>query len=145
MCEGTTKTIANLVQCKDKSLVVTLMNTSKQTGVADCGLYALAAATCLLHNEDPTAVVFNQEELRTHFYQSLEKGKISLFPVKKTRRVSRICKKEELPIYCYCCMPEHGFMVHCKKCDDWFHTECIKEKVPEDTEEWDFVCSNCVQ
>jgi len=84
VCEGTMKTIANLVQCKDKVLIVNLMNsnTTKQTGVADCGLYALAVATCLLHNQDPTSVVFNQEELRTHFCQSLEKGKVSLFPVK---------------------------------------------------------------
>jgi len=81
------------------------MNTAKQTGVADCGLYALAVATCLLHNQDPTSVVFNQEELRTHFCQSLKKGKASLFPVKKMRRVSRICKKEQVSVYCYCRMP----------------------------------------
>jgi len=74
VCEGTMKTIANLVQCKDKVLTVNLMNTAEQTGVVDCGLYALAVATCLLHNQDPTSVVFNQEELRTHFCQSLEKG-----------------------------------------------------------------------
>jgi len=34
-------------------------------------------------------------------------------------------------------------MVHCRVCDDWFHTKCIKEKVPEDTEQWDFTSSNC--
>ena len=56
-------------------LTVNLMNTAEQTGVADCGLYALAVATCLLHNQDPTSVVFNQEELRTHFCQSLDKRK----------------------------------------------------------------------
>ena len=143
VCEGTMKTIANLVQCKDKVLTVNLMNTAKQTGVADCGLDALAVATCLLHIQDPTSVVFNQEELRTHFCQSLEKGKASLFPVKKMRRVSRICKKEQVSVYCYCRMPEGlGMMVNCRVCEDWFHTKCIKEKVPEDTEQWDFTCSN---
>jgi len=85
------KTIANLVQCKEKGLTVNLMNTAKQTGVADCGLYVLAVATCLLHNQDPTSVVFNQEELRTHFCQSLEKGKASLFPVKKMRKNKSLC------------------------------------------------------
>ena len=46
VCKNTMKTIANLVQCKDKALAVHLLNTSKQTGAADGGLYALAFATC---------------------------------------------------------------------------------------------------
>ena len=114
VCEGTMKTIANLVQCKDKVLTVNLMNTTKQTGVADCGLYALAVY-CTIKIRP---LWYSTKRSCEHISVSPLK-KASLFPVKKMRRVSRICKKEQISVYCYCRMPEGlGMMVHCRVWDD---------------------------
>ena len=137
----TMKTIANLAQCKNDSFTVNLMNIKNQTGIADCALYAMAVATCLILKDDPTTVVFHQDELRTHVCQCLEKGTITLFPMKKKRRhVSRVCRTETLSVYCYCRMPDHGqLMVHCSQCDDWFH-RCL-QKIPDD--DIDFICNIC--
>ncbi len=140
--KDTMKTIANLVQCKNDSFTVNLMNLKNQTGIADCALYAMAVATCLILKDDPTTAVFHQDELRTHLCQCLEKGTITLFPVtKKRRHVSRVCRAETLSVYCYCRMPDHGqLMVHCSQCGDWFHHQCL-QKIPDD--DIDFICNIC--
>ena len=114
------RTISNLIRCKEKSFTVKLMNTTKQSGAADCGLYAVAVASCLALEEDPTTIVFNQQELRSHFSHVLEKGEVKLFPVKQRRRPeSKVCGTETVSVYCYCCMPDHGkLMVECSTCSD---------------------------
>lgn len=84
--EKTLELIARLVKTKEKSFNVSVMNVNKQTGSVDCGLYAIAAVTCMLFNEDPTGFVFDQKELRLHFVKILETKSISSFPVLKTRR-----------------------------------------------------------
>ena len=48
------------------------MNVQKQTGTSDCGLFTIAAVTCLLFDGDSTAIVFNQKELHLHFTKILE-------------------------------------------------------------------------
>ena len=39
--------------------------------------------TSLVHNIDPITIIFRQEEMRAHYTQCLEQGKIESFPVKK--------------------------------------------------------------
>ena len=146
VCEDTMRTISNLIRCKEKSFTVKLMNTTKQSGAADCGLYAVAVASCLALEEDPTTIVFNQQELRSHFSHVLEKGEVKLFPVKQRRRPeSKVCGTETVSVYCYCRMPDHGkLMVECSTCSDWFHEECIREEIPaQSRDEWSFMCTSC--
>ena len=59
------ETIANLIKCKEKSFAVQIMNIRKQSGAADCSLYA---------------IVFDQNELRTHYAMTMETRKLELFP-----------------------------------------------------------------
>ncbi len=121
------------------------MNVSKQTGrlSVDCGLFAMAAITCLALGADPTIVVFDLQQLRRHLIKSLETNKINLFPVIKTRRPrSKVCQVEKCTIYCTCRQADYGpKLIECKTCEKWFHLECITK--PENLEEDDSFCSAC--
>ena len=93
----TLEVIAQLVRSKDHSIKIQIMNTSKQTGAADCALYAMATITSLALDIDPLFVVFNQEELRPHLAKTLETGKVTQFPtVKRRRPATRVSKVETL-------------------------------------------------
>ena len=80
--------IAQLVQSKEQSLRIQLMNVAKQSGSVDCGLYALAILTSLLLNTDPTIIVFESDEMRPHLVQILQCGKVSMFPIRKQTKSS---------------------------------------------------------
>ena len=113
----------------------------------DCSLYAIAMATSLPFKNDPTGVVFDQTELRTHFCLCMEAGKITPFPVCKKRRPANsvYCSKECL-VYCKCRMPDYGqLMISCSQCNGWFHRECITETIADDIESWIYLCETCKQ
>ena len=78
------------------------MNIQKQSGAADCSLYAMAVATCLAF-KDPTTVIFDQNQLRTHYAMIMETGKLALSPtVKKRRPKDRLLATQEYLVYCDC-------------------------------------------
>ena len=49
-----------------------MTNVHKQTGVVACALYAMAVATCLASKSDPTSIIFEQADLRSHYCQCME-------------------------------------------------------------------------
>ena len=61
---------------------------SKQVGSSDCRLYAVAVATALAFGIDPTASIFNQDDMSSHLKKCFEKQKMDPFPVKKKSRVN---------------------------------------------------------
>lgn len=78
------------------------MNVIKQTGHQDCGLFAIAYLTSVCHGEDPTEIIYLQNEMRAHLIKCFENCKLEPFPVQKKRRHEKILTKQELEIYCYC-------------------------------------------
>ena len=54
--------------------------TNPQIGSIDCGLYAIAYATELIHGFDPAQYVFNQAHLRTHLTNCFENKNLTRFP-----------------------------------------------------------------
>ena len=80
--------ISQLIRFEGKSIPLRIMNVSKQVGITDCGLYAIANLTALiLGNVEPTSVVFDQRELRSHYLECLENQNVMDFPVLKHRRI----------------------------------------------------------
>ena len=83
------------------------VDVQKQSGLCDCGLFAVAFATCLSHGMQPESVTFKQQELRRHLYKCLENGRMQVFPVVKTRRGHSFVKSNDtVDIYCNCRMPD---------------------------------------
>ena len=58
--------------------VLTMAEMSKQEGVNDCGVFAIAAATALAFGSDPLQV--QQSRMREHLLICFERGSISPFP-----------------------------------------------------------------
>ena len=68
-------------------------------------LFALAFATSLCHEHDPTQHMYNQEDMRSHLIECYESKTMKPFPIlKKRRHGSGILKSQIIPIYCVCRM-----------------------------------------
>ena len=46
---------------------VETVNVARQKDFTDCGLYAIAYLVAIIHNRDPTKLLFNQNAMRKHF------------------------------------------------------------------------------
>ena len=142
----TQRTIAQLLHCKEKSITTHVMNVAKQSGVMDCALFAMAFTAHLAFGKDPTSVVFDQKELRSHLLAMLTSGKVSTFPVMKNRRTnSRVSRVESFDIHCHCRMPDDGdLMVLCETCNEWYHHKSIMGIESErQVNDGSWFCSKC--
>ena len=75
--DGTHKVISNIFG----SLATPhSIETPKQSGVDDCGLYAIANATSICHNQNPAVITFDQSLMRLHLTQCIDKKMIAPFP-----------------------------------------------------------------
>ena len=147
--------IASLLKTPSPSFQLQVMSCQQQQNESDCGGFALAFATALLFDFDPSRLVFNSKKLIDHLKQCFLSKKLSPFPTTalrcSIRREELICNIE---VSCSCRRPNRLFnknepqpdehMVQCDKCNVWFHRICenIDEQVFEDDElEWS--CLKC--
>jgi hypothetical protein len=72
-------------------------NVQQQQGLDDCGLFALAFATSLCYQENPSLLCYDQKSLRNHYVQCIENNKVQPFPSKSRRGSTRnVCKLIDL-------------------------------------------------
>ena len=123
-----------------KSMTIKLVNVAKQIGVVNCGLHVIATVTCLALGNDPTTVVFNNDEFWPHL--NIFKTEDFCVPYEKRRKPqSNISKEIVCNVFCYCRLPEKGEMVYCDPhCQEWFHITCIDSCIPDEN---DWFCSSC--
>ena len=50
-------------------------------GGADCGLFAIAYVTSLLHGDDPSVISYEQIKMRGHLIECFTKGKLIPFAI----------------------------------------------------------------
>ena len=127
------KQIAAMMKTTEAEIRVNVMDMQMQAGTCDCGLFSIATAAALLNGVHPGECTFNQSRMRKHLYDCLNKGKITQFPLLKSRRGGRKTKySETFSVYCDCRMPEcsERDMVECSECLEWYHTDCVQ--VPQD-------------
>ena len=67
-----------------------IMKMTKQMGSNDCGLYAIAVATSLAHQVDPTTVIFEENEMRSQFAECFMKQKNNSISNKKRELVHQV-------------------------------------------------------
>ena len=78
---ATHQSIRQVLQCPSISLKIPPVG--KQTGVVDCGLFAIAFATHLVYGRDPSELLiikFDQLQMHNHFLTSLEQKFMREFP-----------------------------------------------------------------
>ena len=123
-------------------LEVEIMKMTKQVGSNDCGLFAIAVATALAYNMDPTTLIFAQDKMRPQLADCFIKHKITEFPIKRKSRTSNPVLRTSTIYTCPICkMPEGGLvMVGCDHCDIWHHLQCVPQFDP-DVEKW--YCQAC--
>ena len=78
----------------------------------------------------------------------LEKGTISMFPIRKERRRQKrnLKKKEKIKIYCVCRMPELPTtkLIECSLCKEWFHFTCMNMDENSSVCNTIWHCTNCL-
>ena len=145
---STKETICQFMKPRCDALLFDVMNIQPQPNLNDCGLFALACATELVHGFDPVLCYFDCAAMRLHLLTCLETGHLNRFPCIKQRRVplgSRIRKSSKEPIYCICRMPNDKIkpIISCDQCMKWFHKECetLSTDVSHTGMKW--ICSGC--
>ena len=141
----TRKLIADLLQSKHRSIEVCYANVQWQSGVNDCGLFAIAFATSICSGEDPTTITFRQEDMRSHLLSCIQTSKLTGFPPRNTRRRSKPIRKENVHVFCVCRLIDDGTpMVECSSCQEWYHFSCVN--VPDHilrNKKLEWKCARC--
>ena len=75
--EGTCNIISNVF---GTSAVPCSVKIHKQSGVDDCGLFAIANATSICNGQDPAVMKFDQSLMRLHLAQCIDKKMMTSFP-----------------------------------------------------------------
>ena len=118
-------------------LTVRIIAVQQQQNGTDCGVFALAYVTSLLHGQDPESVTYDTSKLRSHLLHCLHQGHMSPFPLTATKHDRCKTKDVAIILYCSCRMPWQKAddsdpamqMVQCDNCLEWFHHCC--ENIPD--------------
>ena len=104
----TASTLQSIKKFHGQTCLVKLMNNQKQEGFKDCGLFAIANATSLCFGDDPTFLLFEQQQMREHLFEQqqmrehllvcIKKGEMTPFPhdVSEVKRKKRIRTTQSL-------------------------------------------------
>ena len=145
--------VATILKSPSTAINLNFINTQRQIGGSDCGLFAIAYATSICFGIDPSLCSYDQSKIRHHLTTCFQNGTITLFPpsTKPMRtKLSKVTGTTSIRIYCICRLPwvKHGSLscdlVQCDKCHEWFHDKC--ENIPtvskNSKEPW--YCSTCL-
>ena len=146
----TIRQVCALWKCPTKLGTFRLVNIQRQPNSSDCGLFAVASATELVHGKDPILSYWDTSKMRSHLIKCLEQKKIECFPQSKCRRIppgSFFRKIERKELLCVCRMPndKRKGMIQCDGCKLWFHKECmnIDQNKSYSEENWKCDAPNC--
>ena len=72
--------VADMLQTQEDKLEIHTMNVQMQVGGCDCGLFALVFITAVLDGQNPTTLYFDQQKMRRHLSECLDKKMPRPFP-----------------------------------------------------------------
>ena len=75
--------MADLLQSKQQHIEICYPDVQWQSGVSDCGLFAIAFATSICFGRDPTTAAFTQRDMRSHLLSCIKAKKKECFSSKK--------------------------------------------------------------
>lgn len=154
------KQITSIMVASSRSLRINVEPVQRQQNGTDCGVFALAFATSLLHGQDPSKVIYDVSQLRPHLLSCLKAGQMTPFPTlidtgtgnedrKLLNLVDRIqATTVTIGLVCSCRMPfdisdKSDDLIPCAKCNTFYHMKC--ENIPIETLEIDthWRCAKC--
>jgi len=162
--------IASLLKSNLSHIIVEEHVCQSQQNGFDCGVYAIAFATALLLNVNPSNCVFEDHKIRNHLRTCLLNQQLSMFPTKIVIDKNNCTRNRhfnpkplvthKLPIHCTdLCRRTEFFKIGsssaenasegentalCDKCNIWFHKECdtIPKKIFTQ-KNVQFICRQC--
>lgn len=143
------KEIASLLHSNSPEITLKLEDVQNQQDGHSCGLFAIAFAVSLCHEEDPRRLTFDRSAMRKHLLNCLTKGEITPFPRKSEGREPNMGRLVTFSIHCTCRLPfdadDVWMAFTCCLCNNMYHRECeAGKKVTirvEGKDKW--ICSNC--
>ena len=97
--------ISSLLMTNESQITLSYVDVQRQMGGSNCGLFSVAFATALGFGQQPGLLVFDEARMRGHLMQCLEDRQMSMFPVKKAKRLVRVKANHKVKVYCICRMP----------------------------------------
>ena len=80
--DESTQAILTLFQAATHPLQIQMIQSQKQRGATDCGLFSIATITAIAFHIDPTTITFDQAAMRPHLAQCFEEHTLKPFPTK---------------------------------------------------------------
>ena len=120
--------IATLLATPSSHITLHFMDVQMQAGTYDCGLFAVAFATALVHGFNPGQYFFDQSSMRRHLWKCLRNQKMLMFPFTKERRSkNKVKTTQEIAVHCLCRLPSIGMeLIECTVCKVWYHANiCV--------------------
>lgn len=117
----------------------------KQTGINDCGLFAIANCIGLANSCNLSKLSFEQGAMRQHLIQCLENRTMEMFPHKPFTSRPKV-HKVKMTLHCTCKLyfPDEG-MIECDQCKLWLHFPCagVQKNDKRVTTKKKFFCAEC--
>ena len=130
-------------------ITISFKDIQMESGLSDCGLFAIDFTTALIFGRQPGEFMFQQRQMRSHLIQCLESHSMSMFPIMRLRRVAgKVKSTNRIDVYCICRVPEfiNSQWIQCSTCKEWYHLDsCVKvaEKYLSSNLAWYcFKCNN---
>ena len=146
MCRtnSTMTLLTKLVKSKNKFFTAQIIDTIKQSGSSDCGVFAAAYATSLAFGHDPCAFVYHQCRMREHLLRCLQQKKMEPFEFSIHKNGENTHSSvQSVNVYCFCrCQDSWNAMVCCdgNSCGEWFHIEYFDAAVKKEAK---WYCKKC--
>lgn len=144
------KQVCTFFKVSTKYLTFNVVDMMGQKNSYDCGLFAIAVATDIIHGRNPGKSRWSTPDMRPHLIQCLEKANITPFPITEEREI-RFCRTlkffRNIEVHCACRMPfdpneDGGDMIKCNLCGIWFHQRCISDVI-ENVKNSNWFCNSC--
>ena len=119
--------IATLLAKKTPALKLRYIDVQMQSGESDCGIFAIAFATALIHGHHPGKYIFQQSLMHKNLLTCPEKGQLIMFPIKGAWPKKLKKQTEIVPMNCTCRLPElPGYnWIRCYTCIEYCYVcEC---------------------
>ena len=108
---------------EDRGLTLHNVPVQQQSGITDCGVFAVAFAYHAAIGDELERIIFDQGQMRKHLLRCFEKKELSRFPHKLLRSRGE-CKFQYIALHCYdhCKLPEsYDNLLGCDSFDQWYH------------------------